>query len=153
MPAGRTWILLADGRRARLLVEPRRGGELSESKDWTMSISEAELYDLQDRPPRAFDRVGVGRHAMDGGFDPRAEEERKFLLRVARRLTDAVKAKQLQHLVLAASPRALGVLREALPAEARALVRHETPKDLLDEPAEKIRERLANLRLPAHAEQ
>src|SRR5215470_3294630 len=111
MESGRTWILLADGRRARLLVEQHRGGELLEPSDWVMKISEDELYDLQDRPPRAFDRVGPGRHAMDRGFDPHEDEERKFLHRVASRLAEAARTGQFHHLVLAAPPRALGALR------------------------------------------
>jgi protein required for attachment to host cells len=149
MEAGRTWILLTDGRRARLLVEPRRGGELIEPDEWAMKISDEELYEMQDRPPRSFDRVGAGRHAMDRGFDPRLEEERKFLQRVADRLAEAARSRQFDHLVLAAPPRALGMLREALPAQAHTLISHETPKDILDEPTDKVRERLANLRMPA----
>ena len=87
-----------------------------------MKISEDELYEMRDRPPRSFDRVGVGRHAIDRGIDPREEEERKFLQRVASRVAEAIRTKQFHHLILAAPPRALGMLREALPAQARALV-------------------------------
>lgn len=142
---GRTWFLVADGRRARLFVEERRGADLAERSDWALEISEEETYDPQDRPPRSFDRVGAGRHAMDKGRSLHEQEELNFLRRVADRLTQAGKQKQFDHLVLAAPPRALGTLREALPEAVSARIKAETPKDLLDEDARHLRTRLTEL--------
>lgn len=142
---GPAWFLLADGRRARVLIEPRRGATLQEPSDWVMEISPDELYTPQDRPPRSFDSVGPARHAMDTGRNLHEEEEEKFLKRVADRVADAEKHKQFDHLVIAAPPRALGLLRNFLPAAAQARIRAETPKDLLAEEAPKLRERLREL--------
>jgi protein required for attachment to host cells len=142
---GTAWMLLADGRRARVLVEQRRGGSLEEPSDWAMEIGPDELYDPQDRPPRSFDRVGAGRHAMDRGRSLHEQEEEKFLKRVAGRIADAEKQNQFDHLVIAAPPRALGMLRNMLPANTQSRIIAETPKDLLDEPAPKLRERLTEL--------
>jgi protein required for attachment to host cells len=141
---GSTWFLLADGRRARVLIEKRRGANLEAPADLIMEISEDELYDVQDRPPRSFDRVGAGRHAMDKGRSLHEQEETNFLKRVAERIVDADKQKRFDHLVIAAPPRALGILREKLSA-VQARIRAETPKDLLDEPEPKLRERLQEL--------
>lgn len=140
---GQTWFLLADGRRAKLYVQPRRGATLQEK--WALAISDEETYDIQDRPPRSFDRVGAGRHAMDGGRNLHEEEEVKFLKRVADRLSEAEKRKQFDHLVVAAPPRALGILRESLPSAVQAHVRAEAPKDLVDEDSARLRERLDEL--------
>lgn len=142
---GIAWMLVADGRRARVLVEQRRGADLEEPSDWSMEITEDELYDPQDRPPRSYDRVGQGRHAMDKGRDLHEVEEEKFLRRVAERLGDAEKRKQFDHLIIAAPPRALGVLRNMLPAAVQDRICATTPKDLLGEPAPKLRERLNDL--------
>jgi protein required for attachment to host cells len=142
---GPAWFLLADGRRARVLIEERRGAELQAPGDWVMEISEDEMYDPQDRPPRGFDRVGGGRHAMDKGRNLHEQEEGNFLKRVAERIGEAEKHKQFEHLVIAAPPRALGALRELLPDSARARIRAETPKDLIDEETPKLRERLTEL--------
>ena len=142
---GTAWMVVADGRRARVLVEQRRGAALQEASDWAMEISEEDLYDPQDRPPRSFDRVGAGRHAMDGGRSLHEAEEEKFLKRLAERLGDAEKHNQFEHLVIAAPPRALGLLRTMLSPGAMARVRADLPKDLLDEPAPKLRERLTDL--------
>jgi protein required for attachment to host cells len=140
---GSTWFLVADGRRARVLVEARRGANLQE--DWSMEIGPDELYDTQDRPPRTHDSVGAGRHAMDKGRNLHEAEEEKFLKRVAERLTDAYKKRQFHHLAIAAPPRALGVLRGALPESVQARVRAEASKDLLDEDESTLRARLRDM--------
>jgi protein required for attachment to host cells len=103
---GPAWFLVADGRRARLLTEARRGAALEEA--WSIEIGPDDLYDPQDRPPRSFDRVGAGRHAMDKGRDLHEAEEEKFLKRVADRVGEGERKKQFDHLVIAAPPRALG---------------------------------------------
>lgn len=142
---GATWFLVADGRRARVLIEPRRGAELQEPQEWVLQISESELYDAIDRPPRAHDSMGPARHAMDQGRNRHEEEEEKFLKRVASRIGEAEKHKAFDHLVIAAPPRALGLLRSLLPSGAQSRVRAETAKDLLDETAPQLRERLREL--------
>jgi protein required for attachment to host cells len=142
---GPAWFLLADGRRARVLIEQRRGAALEAPADLEMEIGPDELYDPQDRPPRSFDRMGSGRHAMDKGRSLHEQEEHNFLRRVAERIGEAEKHGAFDHLVVAAPPRALGVLRELLPAAVRGRIRAETAKDLLDEEAPKLRERLREL--------
>ena len=146
---GTAWMLVADGRRARVLVEQRRGANLEEPSEWAMEISEDELYDVQDRPPRSFDRVGAGRHAMDGGRSLHEMEEEKFLKRVAERLGEAEKQKQFDHLIIAAPPRALGLLRYMLPAGAKLRIRADVSKDLLGESAPKLRARLTEMLRPS----
>ncbi|MGQ0532223.1 MAG: host attachment protein [Caulobacteraceae bacterium] len=142
---GTAWMLVADGRRARVLVEPRRGASLEEPAEWAMEIGPEELYDAQDRPPRSFDRVGAGRHAMDKGRTLHEQEQENFLRRVADRIGEAERHSQFKHLVIAAPPRALGLLRNMLSAGAKKRIRAEASKDLLDESAPKLRERLTEL--------
>lgn len=140
---GSTWFLVADGRRARLLVEARRGATLLQ--DWSMEIGPDDLYDTQDRPPRTHDSAGMGRHAMDKGRNLHEAEEEKFLKRVAERLAQAEKDNQFDHLAIAAPPRALGLLRNALPNAVQSRVRAEASKDLVDEPEEALRGRLQDM--------
>ncbi|HRP11062.1 MAG TPA: host attachment protein [Terricaulis sp.] len=141
---GPTWLLVADGRRARVLIEQRRGAQLEAPKEWAMEISEEDLYDVQDRPPRSFDRVGAGRHAMDKRNLHEAEEE-KFLKRVAERIGEAAKQDAFAHLAIAAPPRALGALRTMLSDSVQQRVRAETPKDVVDEDAAALRARLQDM--------
>jgi protein required for attachment to host cells len=145
LQAGEAWFLLADGRRARLLIERARGAALEERADWNLQIGPDELYEPQDRPPRTVDSVGGGRHAMDGGRSLHEAEEEKFLQRIADRVCDADKQKQFEHLVIAAPPRALGILREKLSKGVQARIRAAAAKDVLDEDARSLRERLTEL--------
>jgi len=142
---GTAWMLVADGRRARVLVEQRRGAPLEERADLAMEISEDELYDPQDRPPRNSNRVGQGRHAVDKGRNLHEAEEEKFLKRVAERVGEADKSNQFEHLIIAAPPRALGMLRSMLPANTQGRICATTPKDLVDEETPRLRERLQEL--------
>lgn len=143
LQGGRTWFLLADGRRARLLTEERRGAELQVA--WSMEIGPEDMYDPQDRPPRSFDRVGAGRHAMDKGRSLHEQEEEKFLRRVADRIGAGEKQAAFEHLVVAAPPRALGLLRAHFDQSVQARVRATASKDLLDETEAQLRERLREL--------
>ena len=145
LQTGTAWMLVADGRRARVLVESHRGAPLTERADLAMEISDDDLYDPQDRPPRSFDRVGPGRHAMDRGRNLHEAEEEKFLKRVAEQLAEAEKHQQFEHLVIAAPPRALGLLRTMLPQSTQDRIYATTPKDVLGEDAAKLRERLQAL--------
>lgn len=140
---GSVWFLVADGRRARLLIEPRRGAPLEES--WSETISDEDLYDPQDRPPRSFDRVGAGRHAMDKGESLHEREELNFLKRIAARIAEAEKQNGFDHLVVAAPPRALGALRELLSTSAKARIRAEAAKDYVAETPAHLRARLTDL--------
>jgi len=142
---GRAWFLLADGRRARMWEEAVRGADLMQHVDWTMEIGEDDLYEPQDRPPRAHDSVGPGRHAMDRGRNLHEAEEEKFIKRVADRVSEAHKNGSFEHLVIAAPPRALGLLRNALPDAVKAKIKAETAKDLIDEDGRALKVRLRQL--------
>ena len=72
-------------------------------------------------------------------------EEENFLKRVADRIGEADRQKAFDHLVIAAPPRALGLLRNKLSDNARQRIRAEASKDLLDEDTQKLRERLTEL--------
>lgn len=145
LESGSAWFLVADGRRARVWLEERRGAALRELEDWAMAIGAEDLYEPQDRPPRSHDSVGAGRHAMDKGASLHEREEENFLRRLADRLSQAEQQKAFDHLVIAAPPRALGLLRELLSSSVKERIRAEAAKDLLDEDAPKLRERLREL--------
>jgi protein required for attachment to host cells len=145
LQTGPAWFLLADGRRARVWIEEHRGAALQAPADWDMKIGEEDLYDPQDRPPRSFNSVGAARSAMDKGRTLHEQEEENFLKRLAARIGDAGKRHEFDHLVIAAPPRALGALRDLLPASVQSRIRAETPKDLIGEDEPKLRERLRDL--------
>lgn len=109
---GPSLLLVADGRRARLFEERRRGGPLFE-------ITE-ELGDLTPDHPiasgfrgRTHDRFGPASHTV-GGPGPKERLEEAFADQVAARTARIVRARGDLDLVLVAEPRALGRLRRGL---------------------------------------
>jgi protein required for attachment to host cells len=91
-----------------------------------------------DRPGRGF--VGAGgahhRHAYDGERTSRRWHAQIDLARQIATAVDQARARhEFDRLVIMAGPRMLGLIRDALPAPTRALVKAEVPKDLahLDE--------------------
>lgn len=142
---GKAWFLVADGRRARVFVEERRGAALQGPDDWDLEIEDQDLYQPQDRRARHSNRVGMGKHTVGNGRNLHEAEEANFLKRLAERLGEAEKRRQFEHLVIAAPPRALGALRELLPDAVQSRIRAETAKDLLDEDDASLRARLRDL--------
>lgn len=141
---GSTLVVVADGARARIFREARRDGPLAERADWIAGLDRGG-----PRPAahvgRVHDRMGHGSHTVEG-LAPHDRDERDFLGRLAARIGDLAREEPFDELVVIAAPRALGVLRDALPpAAARRLVGSEAA-DRCAEPADAIREAVRALR-------
>ena len=95
-----------------------------------------------ERPGRAHQSVGAGRSAV-GQTDWHDQAEQHFLKALAARLNAAAEARETKALVLVAPPRAMGVLRPALSAQAGALVRDVLDKDYVNLPIDRIEKYLA----------
>ncbi|MBI1250562.1 MAG: hypothetical protein GC189_03720 [Alphaproteobacteria bacterium] len=145
---GCTWILVADGRRARVFEEVRRGAALSEREDAALALHPTDLETPTDRPPRVFDRMGEHRHAMEAGGSPHARAEAAFLARVCAAIDSAHRAGAFQSLVVIAPPRAMGALRAGWSERVHAAIAHEDAKERVDADAAAIGEALKALRLP-----
>jgi len=131
----RTWILIADGARARILLNegPGRGVKPGPDKEFEgVNVPSREI--VSDKPGRAFDSAGQGRHSMEPRTDPHEHEQRAFHHRLAIYLDGAAKRGEFDCLVVVAPPKALGNLRTELTAAARAKVVGELNKDLTHVP-------------------
>ncbi|MCG8548481.1 MAG: host attachment protein [Alphaproteobacteria bacterium] len=122
------WVLVADGRRARVFEVAGKGKFALRDSFETESPPNRDI--VSDRPGRAFDRAGPGRHAMAPASDPHENAKKAFLHDVAERLDSACYEKQFEKLVVVAPPPALGELRSIFPKRLRAAVTREVPKDL-----------------------
>lgn len=143
---GRTLVVLADGRRVRLFEEARLAGPLHEQVAWLKGVAPFEQ-------PAGTQRVTV--HARAGGSThashepPRDKGERQFLTDLAEHLEQVVRDHKFDHLAIIAPPRALGVLRKALPSALAKRVTVSDPHDRLDEPVAEVQEHLRAARLRA----
>lgn len=143
---GSSLLVVADGRRARLFEERRRGGPLIEIT--------AKLGDLGAHLPhatafrgRVHDRLGPASHTP-AEITPAERREADFLELVAYRSARLLRGGGHRDLVLMAAPRALGLLRQSL-GRAGVRVALAEARDRLVESPEILRERLRDLRRDA----
>ena len=135
MKAVKTWIVLADGARARVLLNegPNKGlKEVLSAQSETARLAGRDL--VTDDRGRTFDSAGQGRHAMEPKTDPKTVEAEKFLRDVARMLERGAQGGDYDRLVLCAAPRALGELRALLTKPVQDRITAELPKDLTNTP-------------------
>ncbi len=130
-----TWVLVADGGRARVLANDGPGRGLKPALNYEFAAIHPLARDIvSDRQGRQADRVaggGGGRHAMESRTAPQRQLEQDFARTLARFLDKEAMKKRYQRLVLVAPPRTLGDLRAELPRHARAAVTAELDKDLV----------------------
>lgn len=139
MKPKKTWLLVADGQRARVYryFGPERPLE-----------AEGDLgFERPGAPSRGIrtDKAGrmqPGRGAGSADFAPRADahdqEEERFLDMVAAEVGGAVEAGGCDEIILAAPPRALGHLRRILPPMMLKRIRAEIDKDFTKTDAAKL---------------
>ncbi len=126
-----TWILVCDGARGRILVNRGRGTGLSEIERADSESAREPTRELgTDRPGRSFDSVGAGSHAMASPTDWHRFEKTKFAREMAAIINQAALANGFDRLVIAAPPRVLGDLRQALRPQAAKKITGEIGKDL-----------------------
>lgn len=139
MKATKTWILIADGGRARILENDGPGHGLKPVEGMTFAHQLPPTHELvRDRQPRAFEFVGHARHAIDIGLDPHRKEKEKFATELAAVLTSEAAKKSFDRLVIVAPAKALGELRAALTAPVREKVQNEIVKDLTKTPNDEV---------------
>ena len=145
----RTWVVLADGARARVLLNegPNKGlREVMNAESETARLAGRDL--MADGRGRVFDSAGQGRHAMEPKTDPKAVEEEKFLRDVVRILERGARDGDYDRLVLCAAPRALGELRGLLPKAVQDRITAELPKDLTNTPIQDLGRSLEGALVP-----
>jgi protein required for attachment to host cells len=146
----RAWVVVADSARARFFTTEKPLGPIREIETLTHPESRLHARDLvSDAPGRAFDRAGDGRHAMEPPTHPHRAEALVFARQVAERIESARLAHDFDHLIIAAPPAFLGLLREHLSSDSRRQLVHEIHKNLAQLKVEELRrllpEKLWNL--------
>ncbi|MBO0743000.1 MAG: host attachment protein [Hyphomicrobiaceae bacterium] len=146
MKPTRTWILIADGARARILQNDGPGKGLQALEGHVWHGDHAATHELMtDRTGRAFSSTGPARSAIEPHSDPHRQLKRNFARRLADALADGWRDRAFDRLILVAAPTALGDLRAALSAEVRAKVVAQVPKDLTKTPDAALAEHLKDV--------
>ncbi|MEA3641670.1 MAG: host attachment protein [Lamprobacter sp.] len=143
MPNSKLWLIVADEGRAALYAAESPTGPLTELRDFIGAENRLLDQDLvTDRPGRAFDSGGEGRHALEPSTQPGEVEAQRFAKRLTEILDQARTEHRFEMLGLVAPPAFLGLLRKSLSDEAARQVVLEIDKDLTRYDAEGVRAHL-----------
>ncbi len=111
-----TGILVADQAKARLFTIAHPRDPFKEVAELTNNMGRLHDRDMaSDRPGRAFDTTGTGRHAMGKHNSPTTQQDIRFADLIGEALADHRRQGSFQRLVVCAPPKLLGFIREALP--------------------------------------
>lgn len=133
MKSTTTWIVIADGARARVMQNDGPGKGVVALQEMIFEGDHSSTSEvMSDRSGRAFDSVGRGRHAMEPTTDPHSHLKSEFVREIASRLEH--RADEFDQLILVAPPQALGLLRKSLSPAVAHKVKSELGKDLTHVP-------------------
>ncbi|MEM9072292.1 MAG: host attachment protein [Myxococcota bacterium] len=130
IPHTTTWVALADRTHARFLALQGRTLVTVRELEDVRAKQRNQDFDA-DRPGRAFDRVGMGRHALEREHSPTQRAAAAFAKTVAQALGAARAEGSFERLILVAEPGFLGMLRRDLDRATQSTVVATIPKALL----------------------
>ena len=142
----RTWYVVADGGRARI-VQKR---EDEDAFDTRLELVSTEIHSHTqelgtDRPGRTHESAMSARHAIQPREDLHRASKRHFVHEVAATLVQANSRNEFDCLVLVAPAHVLGELRHALDAPTQRKLVAQLQKDLTKVPDANLKEHLAGL--------
>ncbi|MGV6871878.1 host attachment protein [Pseudochelatococcus sp. B33] len=152
MKAETTWVLIADGARARIVRDLGASRESGERPgDLVFEIDHKKLREIMsDKPGRSFSSHGPQRSAMEYSSDPVQAQEEKFAGTLLKELERRHASGEFDRLAIIAEPRLLGVIRRILPSTLRGTIVKEVAKDLTKLPEQELREAIAELGIGRH---
>src|SRR6516225_6169295 len=110
-----TWIIIADGSRARILT-PREVGVgldiVSETTSAEARVPSREIW--ADRPGHVQESGYSARHSIEPRHDPHDDRKAEFIRKLASQLNAAAGQERFDSLILFAPPRCMAELRETL---------------------------------------
>ncbi|MFU0504662.1 host attachment protein [Pseudaminobacter sp. NGMCC 1.201702] len=133
-----TWVLLADGARARIVRQINLKDE-EQVEDLVFEIDHKQLGEIMsDRPGRSFASEGKRRSALEYHSEPEKDQEARFAETLVAELEQRFLAHEFQRLAIVAEPRMLGVLRRKLSPTLQPTVVVEVAKDLTKVPRQEL---------------
>jgi len=147
MKSRKTWVLVADAGRARVLEQTGRNGHLAPVEGLDVVHPIAKSSDMvRDSLPRTFDSVGPGRHAITPKSDPHRAEKSKFAEELAAMLDARLAQKAYDELVIIAPPQMIGDLRPHLSDAVSSRLERELHLDLAGAQISEIERQLTKAR-------
>lgn len=130
----RTLVMVANEREARLLVNEGVGKGLIQIADVPRdSFKDAEVA-YADQKGRSQSGPGGARHGMEPSTSEQRQMRDRFAGHLGERLDAAWAKGSYDRLIVAAPPKMLGALRDAMPAALQGKLAGDLPKDLVRVP-------------------
>ena len=137
------WVIVCDGKKALILENAGDEKFLTLKTKEVQEHADPKTSDLgTDEPGRSFSSVGSGRSAVEQ-TDWHELEEHHFARMVAEALEKLVRERHVKALLIAAPPRTLAELRQALHKDVKARIIAEVDKDFTKQPVYEIEKHLA----------
>lgn len=145
MKPRKTWVLIADGARARIFENTGIGTGLKPAQNFEFAKSHAPTREAgADRPGRGQVPGNGAHHAKPSKSDWHTFEKHLFAKELAETLTAAANQGAFDDLVLVAPPKTLGDLRQALDGRVADRVTSEVGKDLTHLTAHEMEDHLGD---------
>jgi protein required for attachment to host cells len=142
----RTWYVVSDGGRARILQKRDSQDAFDTQIELVSANIHSHTHELGAEPPgRAHESTGGAHHAVEPRQDLHRAEKRSFVDEVARVLNEASHKDAFDRLILVAPAHALGELNHALDAGTKRKVAGQLQKDLTHVPNAGLAEHFADL--------
>lgn len=142
----KTWILIADGARAKVYQNLGPGTGLRETDFPEMFASHVPSRDIHaDGPGRMQSAPGGVVHRMDYTSDPHREQKRDFAGDIAGFLKLQERENAFDDLIIVAPPKTLGDLRDALDKSVARHVTIEVAQDLTKIPVHELSAHLSDV--------
>jgi protein required for attachment to host cells len=139
-----TWVLIADGARARVVAYHGPGKPLTEVSAHEYAGDHSATRDiLSDTGGRTFKSASAGRSKIEPHSDPHRELKSRFAHDLADMLAQEVAA--YDKLVIVAAPVTLGDLRQCLSHQVKAKVIGELAEDLTKTPNDDVANHLKDI--------
>jgi protein required for attachment to host cells len=141
----KTWVLIADGARARIYEMEKPGAKLKPTKHEEVVGEHRYSRDIaSDIQGRVFDSGGQGRHAYEDPTDPHRHAKIEFAQEIAQLLELERSRDSFQQLIVVAAPRTLGDLRHRFSDPLKKAIVAEVNKDLTKMPLPDLENQLAD---------
>ena len=142
----RTWYVVADGGRARILLKRDEQEAFDTQREFVSADIHRHTHELgAERPGRVHESANSAHHAAEPRVDLHRAEKQNFVDEVATALNEANAQDAFDRLILVAPAHALGELNHALNAATKRKVAAQLQKDLTNVPNAALAEHFADL--------
>ena len=142
----RTWYVVTDGGRARILHKRDAQDAFDTHREFVSADIHRHTHELgTERPGRTHESANSARHALQPRQDLHRADKRNFVYEVARALNEANTRDEFDRLVLVAPAHALGELNDALDAPTQRKIAAQLQKDLTNVPNADLAKHFTNL--------